>query len=792
MRHPRFLDPLRRQARGFLALLPRTRQERLTFAVLAVTAGICEEIVFRGFGFAVRAVPVARSDRRLAHRHHVCRVRRSPHLYQGPRGVVLTGLAGAAFASMTVTTGSLLPAIAVHAMVDLRILGFPDLARDVIGTPGSPVSQWRRPSSSPPNSSGATPPEPHRRPALWRSLGRTLSERNLSHLLHSSCGPTRANVRGTWPCATAFTPACRTRRRRAARRSGRASRTSGSTGSRSGTTSTRPTSRRLASASKRSPLHAALACDTTRVRCGSLVYCAGYRHPAVLANAITTIDHLQRRPRRHRARRRLGVQRVRGLRHPVPVDRDAPRHPRGVGAVRARCCCATRWPTSRVSTSRCTDARCDPKPVQAELPIWIGGRRREAHAAHRRAVRRRVERAVHLPRRLRATSEACSPSTAPRSAAIPARSAARSTSASRSTRRASAQQFGGLADGIRPGVLTGPTSRSSTRIGRYVEAGADQINIAMRAPFDDRRPRAARTPDPVAVTSEIREDALTGATVAVAAARQGRPNLPSDACPFCVGGIESPEPYDVRAFVNRWPTFADDRCEVVLYTPRPRRHVLVARRRRRAQGRRPVGGAHVQRSARATTSRTSWCSRTAAPAVGATIPHPHGQIYAYDIVPPTPLAELRRARRTAARCAPRTPALASSRRSADGGRGCRGRRCTRTASSSRRIEHDPDLPSLPPSTPARPRRGARRCARRDSTACGDGRCRTCCGSTNVRSTARAGHRPHLHIEIAVPERGPGVLRYVAAGESGQRPLRQPGRTRGRGRGAAERRGAGEP
>src|SRR4051794_13767668 len=38
--------------------------------------------------------------------------------------------------------------------------------------------------------------------------------------------------------------------------------------------------------------HAALACKTERVRCGSLVYCAGYRHPAVLANAMVTIDHL--------------------------------------------------------------------------------------------------------------------------------------------------------------------------------------------------------------------------------------------------------------------------------------------------------------------------------------------------------------------------------------------------------------------------------------------------------------------------------------------------------------------
>src|SRR5688572_7568967 len=39
-------------------------------------------------------------------------------------------------------------------------------------------------------------------------------------------------------------------------------------------------------------MHAALACTTENVRCGCLVYCAGYRHPAVLAKAIATIDHL--------------------------------------------------------------------------------------------------------------------------------------------------------------------------------------------------------------------------------------------------------------------------------------------------------------------------------------------------------------------------------------------------------------------------------------------------------------------------------------------------------------------
>src|SRR5204863_10113747 len=38
--------------------------------------------------------------------------------------------------------------------------------------------------------------------------------------------------------------------------------------------------------------HAALAAWTTRPRVGCLVYSAGYRHPAVMANAMATIDHI--------------------------------------------------------------------------------------------------------------------------------------------------------------------------------------------------------------------------------------------------------------------------------------------------------------------------------------------------------------------------------------------------------------------------------------------------------------------------------------------------------------------
>ena len=67
--------------------------------------------------------------------------------------------------------------------------------------------------------------------------------------------------------------------------------------------------------------------------------------------------------------------------------------------------------------------------------------------------------------------------------------------------------------------------------------------------------------------SEMRRDPTTGTIVHVVGSRQGRPNLPSSGCPFCVGGLEAPEPYDVHHFPNRWPAMDGDRCEVVLYTP---------------------------------------------------------------------------------------------------------------------------------------------------------------------------------------------------------------------------------
>jgi UDPglucose--hexose-1-phosphate uridylyltransferase len=141
--------------------------------------------------------------------------------------------------------------------------------------------------------------------------------------------------------------------------------------------------------------------------------------------------------------------------------------------------------------------------------------------------------------------------------------------------------------------------------------------------------------NPMTDTSDTRVDPYLGTVVHVVGTRQARPNLPSTGCPFCVGGIEAPEPYDVRWFSNRWPAMPGDRCEVVLYTSEhdatftslgvagARRVIdLWAERFRHLGGRSDVDYVLV--------------FENRGPEVGATIAHPHGQIYAYDHVPVRP------------------------------------------------------------------------------------------------------------------------------------------------------------
>ena len=46
------------------------------------------------------------------------------------------------------------------------------------------------------------------------------------------------------------------------------------------------------------------------------------------------------------------------------------------------------------------------------------------------------------------------------------------------------ERFGGMADWIRPSALMGSTAEIVDRVAAYRDAGADWVNLALRAPFD--------------------------------------------------------------------------------------------------------------------------------------------------------------------------------------------------------------------------------------------------------------------------------------------------------------------
>jgi membrane protease YdiL (CAAX protease family) len=115
------------QVHATLALLPRTRGERHLFTVVGLTAGICEEWLYRGFLLAVVSalagglptpvlVLLAAAAFGLA------------HAYQGPTGVLTTGVLGGVLAALYLQTGSLLLPVLLHAAIDLRFLLVPATA----------------------------------------------------------------------------------------------------------------------------------------------------------------------------------------------------------------------------------------------------------------------------------------------------------------------------------------------------------------------------------------------------------------------------------------------------------------------------------------------------------------------------------------------------------------------------------------------------------------------------------------------------------------------------------------
>ena len=170
--------------------------------------------------------------------------------------------------------------------------------------------------------------------------------------------------------------------------------------------------------------------------------------------------------------------------------------------------------------------------------------------------------------------------------------------------------------------------------------------------------------------SELRWHPMLGEWVATATHRQDRTFLPPpDFCPLCPtkpGGFptEIPEPdYDIVVFENRFPSLSPDppvpaiegddfyrvrpsigECEVVVYTPN---HSSTLAQE-------PVE--QIYKLVQVWTDRFRELSardyvdyvfifENKGEAIGVTLHHPHGQIYAYPFVPPRILTELEESKR---------------------------------------------------------------------------------------------------------------------------------------------------
>lgn len=194
-----------------------------------------------------------------------------------------------------------------------------------------------------------------------------------------------------------------------------------------------------------------------------------------------------------------------------------------------------------------------------------------------------------------------------------------------------------------------------------------------------------RVLDPRPATATMRQDVLTGDWISVAAARQNRAFLPpAELDPLApqsaTNPSEIPSVYDVAVFENRSPSFGPALAEAVGDLPAaadpPRGLDDLAfpglGRTRTSVGRCEVvcfspertGSFGTQTPTRARTVIEAWADRTAAlsalpgveqvfpfenrgEAIGVTLQHPHGQIYAYPYLTPRTAHLLHQIDRTA-------------------------------------------------------------------------------------------------------------------------------------------------
>ena len=235
----------------------------------------------------------------------------------------------------------------------------------------------------------------------------------------------------------------------------------------------------------------ALAAETTHARIGCLVFYVGYRNPALLAKAATTLDHISG------GRFELGIGagwhiwEASAYGYPFP-DIGTRLDMLDEAAEVIRRLLTEERTTYSGRHFQVDDASCLPRPVQERLPIWIGGlgERRTLEIAARRAD---GWNAAYISanewRRLNGVldhwceEDDRDPAQIRRGANL-AFAMAMDDGAARTERDRMESEWGAAAERVLGGTLLGTPRQAVDGVMRYVEAGAQEINVALRAPWD--------------------------------------------------------------------------------------------------------------------------------------------------------------------------------------------------------------------------------------------------------------------------------------------------------------------
>jgi alkanesulfonate monooxygenase SsuD/methylene tetrahydromethanopterin reductase-like flavin-dependent oxidoreductase (luciferase family) len=236
----------------------------------------------------------------------------------------------------------------------------------------------------------------------------------------------------------------------------------------------------------------ALCAETRQARIGCLVFYVGYRNPALLAKAATTLDHISG------GRFELGLGAGWHEQEANAYGYDFPALGTRFEMLEEAFPLIRGLLTQERTTVdgryfRVRDASCLPPPVGGRrLPIWLGGvgpkRTPRLAARHADGWNAAYISAAEYGR-LSATIDRCcedegrDPASLERSVNLMFLVGANEAAAAEAERQLDAQ-WGAMADRVRAGALVGTPERVVEQVAAYVAAGAGGVNVALRAPFD--------------------------------------------------------------------------------------------------------------------------------------------------------------------------------------------------------------------------------------------------------------------------------------------------------------------